>query len=55
MGEQAQCLLVYRFEENWSRPIEEIRTELGLLLKDEQLNRDEGNAVDNKSPKIVTA
>ena len=55
MGEQAQYLLVYRFEENWSRPIEEIRTELGLLLKDEQLNRDEGNAVDNKSPKIVTA
>ena len=55
IGEQAECLLVYPFEENWSRPIEEIRTELGLVLKDEQLNRDEANAVYNKSAEIVTA
>ena len=55
IGEQAQCLLVYSFEENWSRPIEEIRAELGLVLKDKQLNRDEGNAVDNKLSEIITA
>ena len=34
IGEQAQCLLSYPFELNWSRPIEEIRVELRLVLKD---------------------
>ena len=55
IGEQAECLLVYPFEENWSRPIEEIRTELGLVLKDEQLNTDKGSTVNNQSPEVVTA
>ena len=55
LGEQAQCLLAYRFEENWSRPIEDIRAELGLVLKYEQLKTGEGSAVNNKSSEIVTA
>ena len=55
IGEQAQCLLAYRFKDNWSCPIEEIRTELGLVLKDKQLNRDKGNALDNKSSEIAAA
>ena len=55
LGEQAKCLLVYRFEDNWSRPIEDIRAELGLVLKDEQLKTGEGSAVNNKSSETVTA
>ena len=54
MGEKAQCLLAYPFETNWSRPIEEIRTELGLVLEDE-LNRNEENAVDRELSEIITA
>ena len=34
LGKQAKCLLTYRFEANWSRPIRDIRAELGLTLKD---------------------
>lgn len=37
LGEQADCLLAYSFEDNWARPINEIRTELGLALVDEPL------------------
>jgi len=33
LGKQAKCLLTYRFEENWSRPIGDIRVELGLVSK----------------------
>ena len=33
LGKQAKCLLIYRFEENWSRPIGDIRVELGLVSK----------------------
>ncbi len=32
LGKQAQCLLTYRFEENWERAIADLRSELGLLL-----------------------
>lgn len=35
IGEQAECLLVYPFEDNWSRPIEDVRAELRLILEDE--------------------
>ena len=38
LGKQAECLLGYRFEDNWARPIADIRNELGLILEDEQLN-----------------
>ena len=55
MGEKAQCLLAYPFETNWSRPIEEIRTELGLVLEDEQLKKNKENAVDKELPEIITA
>ena len=54
IGEQAQCLLAYRFENNWSRPIDDIRAELGLVLKGEQF-KTQGSAVNNKSSEIVTA
>ena len=54
VGEQAQCLLAYPFEANWSRPIDDLRTELGLVLKDKQLNQ-RRNATDNKLPEIATA
>ncbi|MEO0456614.1 MAG: Coq4 family protein [Cyanobacteria bacterium P01_A01_bin.114] len=30
LGQRASCLLAYPFEQNWSRPIAAIRTELGL-------------------------
>ena len=36
LGKQAGCLLIYPFEENWARPINDVRAELGLLLTDEQ-------------------
>ena len=45
LGRQAQCLLVYPFESNWSRPIEEIRTELGLFFTDEQCDTEKANTV----------
>ncbi|MEM8781040.1 MAG: Coq4 family protein [Cyanobacteria bacterium P01_G01_bin.49] len=44
-GQQASCLLVYRFEENWERPIADIRAELGLVLADEQLDREPDRAI----------
>ena len=34
LGKQAKCLLTYRFESNWSRPIDDIRAELGLIQND---------------------
>ncbi|MBE9093020.1 Coq4 family protein [Tychonema sp. LEGE 07203] len=46
LGEQATCLLTYRFEENWTRPIADIRAELGLILKDEQLEKQQNKATD---------
>jgi ubiquinone biosynthesis protein Coq4 len=45
LGKQAECLLVYRFEENWARPIDDIRSELGLVLKSE-LDEEIGGAID---------
>lgn len=38
LGKKAKCLLTYRFEDNWARPIADIRSELGLILEDEQLD-----------------
>ena len=38
LGKQAKCLLAYRFEENWARQISDIRSELGLVLENEQLD-----------------
>lgn len=32
LGKQAQCLLTYRFEENWERAIADLRSELGLIF-----------------------
>ncbi|WP_193874250.1 Coq4 family protein [Coleofasciculus sp. LEGE 07092] len=40
LGEQAKCLLAYRFEENWTRAIADIRAELALVLADEQLEQE---------------
>lgn len=44
IGEQAQCLLAYPFELNWSRPIEEIRAELGLVLNNQQFDSRAGSS-----------
>ena len=44
LGKQANCLLTYRFEENWARPIDEVRAELGLSL-----GRGSGREVDHPS------
>lgn len=38
LGKQARCLLVYPFEDNWTRPIDDIRAELKLVLRDKQSN-----------------
>ncbi|MEL6164797.1 MAG: Coq4 family protein [Cyanobacteria bacterium J06628_3] len=43
LGKQAECLLVYRFEENWARPIEDIRKELGLVLEGDELDTSRGS------------
>lgn len=40
LGKQAKCLLAYRFEENWARQISDIRSELGLVLGNEQLEEE---------------
>ncbi|MEO0374874.1 MAG: Coq4 family protein [Cyanobacteria bacterium P01_A01_bin.17] len=32
LGEQAQCLLAYRLEDHWTRPLVDVRSELGLIL-----------------------
>ena len=37
LGKQTECLLVYPFEKNWARPIDDVRAELGLIL-DEQFS-----------------
>jgi ubiquinone biosynthesis protein Coq4 len=55
IGEQAECLLVYPFELNWSRPIEDIRAELGLVLDKQQFKTKSGNAANSQSPEIATA
>ena len=56
LGKQAQCLLAYPFEENWARPISDIRAELGLVLN--QSNRSEHereNSTDkNQSQGFIT-
>lgn len=50
LGKKAKCLLVYRFEENWSRQISDIRSELGLVLEDNELD-----TVGGQSSGTVTA
>ena len=54
-GEQAQCLLVYPFEENWSRPIDDIRAELGLVLNNQQFDSRAESSTGDRSSDIVTA
>ena len=39
LGKQAKCLLTYRFEDNWARPIDDVRAELGLFSNDITVNR----------------
>ncbi|WP_319421026.1 Coq4 family protein [Pleurocapsa sp. FMAR1] len=55
IGEQAQCLLAYPFELNWSRPIEDIRAELGLVLDNQQLDAESINPTKDRSREIATA
>lgn len=50
LGKKARCLLTYRFEDNWARPIADIRNELGLVLENEQLNE-----FSNQSSETVAA
>ena len=46
LGKQAKCLLIYPFESNWSRPIDDVRTELGLS-KDGQFGIEKANITVN--------
>ena len=55
LGKQAQCLLVYPFEDNWSRPIDDIRAELGLILEDEQSDTERNIVIKAQSRTKVTA
>ena len=55
IGKQAKCLLVYPFENNWSRPINDIRAELGLILEDEQSNTERNTVIEAQSRTKVTA
>ena len=45
IGKQAECLLTYSFELNWSRPIDDIRAELGIFLNREKLTKDKESSV----------
>jgi ubiquinone biosynthesis protein Coq4 len=45
LGKQADCLLNYRFEENWARPINDVRAELGLFLSNDKLAKDKKTPV----------
>jgi len=47
LGKQTGCLLAYSFEENWARPISEIRAELGLVSDEEQMARQPNRATPN--------
>ena len=56
LGKQAECLLVYCFEDNWARPIDDVRAGLGLVLSDKQLDRKRnGTSVIGKSQTGTTA
>ncbi|NJR55396.1 MAG: hypothetical protein HC768_13000 [Acaryochloris sp. CRU_2_0] len=52
LGEQAACLLAYPFEEYWTRPIADIRAELGLVPANEQIERNRAMA-DGRSETIA--
>jgi len=45
LGKQAGCLLTYEFEKDWARPIANIRAELGLVLANEQLEKEASSAI----------
>lgn len=45
LGKQANCLLTYRFAENWAKPVSEIRAEMGLIEKSNPVTREVGNAL----------
>ena len=55
IGKQAKCLLTYHFEDNWSRPIEDIRAELELILEDEQSDTERNTVIEAQSRTKVTA
>ncbi|WP_319421027.1 Coq4 family protein [Pleurocapsa sp. FMAR1] len=55
LGKQAECLLTYRFEDNWARPIDNVRAELGLVLSNEQLEKIESTPMMAKSQTEVSA
>lgn len=40
LGRQAKCLLAYRFEEMWERPLRDIRQELGLPVERTRQHRE---------------
>ena len=39
LGKQAKNILTYRFEDNWAKPIDEVRAELGLILPEASAER----------------
>ncbi|MGB7413010.1 MAG: Coq4 family protein [Thermosynechococcaceae cyanobacterium] len=56
MGQQAECLLLYRFEDNWARPIADIRAELGLVLKESVLtNKAVGHTPESQAQQTLAA
>ena len=55
IGEQAQCLLAYPFEANWSQSIEDIRTELGLVLDSQQFDTETNNTTSDRTRSLREA
>ncbi|MGB3263882.1 MAG: Coq4 family protein [Microcoleus sp.] len=56
LGKQAECLLSYRFEEDWARPIADIRAELGLILKESEFaGTQTGNAAKGQIQQTIAA
>lgn len=45
LGKQAKCLLTYRFTENWAKSVDEIRTEMGLVEKQNPVAQEVGNVL----------
>jgi len=41
LGKQAENILTYRFEDNWDKPIDEVRAELGLVLAEASVERND--------------
>ena len=45
LGKQAKCLLTYRFAENWTKPVSEIRAETGLIEKFDSVTQEVGDVL----------